>query len=74
MFERQIKIPSAEEILKQIPLPSDLKAIKNERDKLISKVITGESDKLLVIVGPCSAHEAKPVLEYVERHTTGNHP
>ncbi len=67
MFERQIKIPSAEEILKQIPLPSDLKAIKNERDKLISKVITGESDKLLVIVGPCSAHEAKPVLEYVER-------
>ncbi len=67
MFERQIKIPDAEEILKMIPLPADLKKIKLERDKLVSDVITGKSDKLLVIVGPCSAHEAKPVLEYVER-------
>ena len=30
-------------------------------------MIKGESDKLLVIVGPCSAHDQKPVLEYVKR-------
>ena len=67
MFEKQIEIPSAEEIVNKTPLPASLKNIKLERDKLVADVITGKSNKLLVIVGPCSAHEAKPVLDYVER-------
>ena len=67
MFEKQIKIPEPEEILATMPMPENLKKIKAERDKLVSDVISGKSDKLIVIVGPCSAHEAKPVLDYVER-------
>lgn len=67
MFEKQIKIPEPEEILERMPLPENLKAIKAERDRLVSEVITGKSDKLIMIVGPCSAHEAAPVLTYVER-------
>ena len=67
MFEKQIEIPSAEEIVNKTPLPASLKKIKEERDKLVADVISGKSNKLLMIVGPCSAHEAKPVLEYVER-------
>lgn len=67
MFEKQIKIPEPEEILSELPLPENLKKIKAERDKSVSDVICGKSDKLLVIVGPCSAHESRPVLEYVER-------
>ena len=67
MFNREEKIPEAEEILAKMPLPADLKKIKAERDALASAVIRGETDKLLVIIGPCSAHESKPVLDYVER-------
>lgn len=67
MFEKQIKIPEPEEIISTLPLPEELKKLKAERDKLILDVITGKSDKLLIIVGPCSAHEAAPVLDYVER-------
>lgn len=67
MFKKCIKIPDPEEIIAAKPLPESLKKVKAERDKLISKVIAGKSDKLLVIVGPCSAHEAAPVLDYVER-------
>lgn len=67
MFEKQIEIPSAEEIVDKMPLPASLKKIKAERDKLVADVIRGKSEKLMFIVGPCSAHEAKPVLEYVER-------
>ena len=67
MFEKQIEIPSAEEILCERPLPKALAAVKAERDALAKDVIAGKSDKLLVIVGPCSAHEAAPVLEYVRR-------
>lgn len=67
MFEKQIKIPEPEEILERMPLPENLRAVKAERDRLVSEVITGKSDKLIMIVGPCSAHEAAPVLTYVER-------
>ncbi len=67
MFERQILIPSAEEIIKTQPLSPTLQSLKKERDELCKKVIAGEENKLLVIVGPCSAHESKPVLEYVRR-------
>lgn len=67
MFEKQIKIPEPEEILARMPLPASLKKIKAERDKLVSDVISGKSKKLIIIVGPCSAHEASPVLDYVER-------
>ena len=67
MFERQIKIPEPEEIKDMVPMPDSLKKIKAGRDKLITDVITGKSDKFVVIVGPCSAHEPAPVLDYVER-------
>ena len=67
MFEKQIKIPEPEEIKEDVPLPAELKAVKASRDKAVSDVIAGNSDKLIVIVGPCSAHAEKPVLDYVER-------
>ena len=67
MFNKRIKIPEPEEIISATPMTAPLKQIKAERDKLVSEVISGKSDKLLMIVGPCSAHESKPVLEYVER-------
>ena len=67
MFEKQQLIPPAEEILAEQPLSKELAKIKAERDLLAKDVITGKSDKLLVIVGPCSAHEPAPVLEYVQR-------
>ena len=67
MFEKQIEIPSAEEILATQPLPENLKKIKRERDELAKNIIAGKDHRLLVIVGPCSAHESRPVLEYVKR-------
>ena len=67
MFKREELIPAAEEILAEVPLPQELKKIKAERDTLASQVIRGETDKRLDIVGPCSAHESEPVLDYVER-------
>ena len=55
MFKREELIPSAEEILQSLPLPAELKKIKAERAALASSVIRGETDKLLLIIGPCSA-------------------
>lgn len=67
MFEKQIKIPEPEEIKAASPMPAALAKIKEKRDRLVADVITGASDKMLIIVGPCSAHAEDPVLDYVER-------
>ncbi len=67
MFQRQIEIPTFEEIRAEQPVKRELAAIKQERDELAKDVIAGRSDKLLLIIGPCSAHESAPVLEYVKR-------
>lgn len=67
MFQKQIEIPSSEEIVSEQPLPPSLKKIKRERDELCKDVIAGRTNKLLVVIGPCSAHEKAPVLDYVTR-------
>ncbi len=67
MFQRQIKIPTFEEIRAEQPINKELAAIKAERDELAKSVIAGKSNKLLLIIGPCSAHESAPVLEYVRK-------
>lgn len=67
MFRKEELIPEAEEILSALPLPEPLKKIKRERDAAVSAVIRGEDDRMLVIVGPCSAHDPEPVVEYVRR-------
>ena len=44
-----------------------LQELKKNRDNEIKKVFTGESNKFLVIVGPCSADNEDAVCEYVSR-------
>jgi 3-deoxy-7-phosphoheptulonate synthase len=67
MLQKQYYIPEPEEFLAESPLTPELKKIKKQRDEEICGVIAGKSDKMLVIVGPCSAHESAPTLEYIAR-------
>jgi 3-deoxy-7-phosphoheptulonate synthase len=66
-FQYIRKMPSVEEILKTMPMPEKLAEVKAARDLEISNVIKGESDKFLVIIGPCSADNEEAVLEYVSK-------
>ena len=61
------EVMSPEELLAQYPLPEAHKKLKAERDKEIASVFTGESDKFLVIIGPCSADNEDAVCDYVNR-------
>lgn len=66
-FEFIKKLPTPEEIKEEFPLSENLQALKQNRDEEIKKVFTGESNKFLVIVGPCSADNEDAVCEYVSR-------
>ena len=48
-------------------LPAELARIKEERDAEIRDVLTGKSNKFLVIIGPCSADNEDSVCDYVNR-------
>ena len=66
-FEYVQKIPDVVEILAEMPLSEDLKRIKAERDRAIKGIFTGENNKLLLIIGPCSADSEDSVCEYVSK-------
>ncbi len=61
------KLPIPMEVKKQYPVSQKVKEIKAERDAEIRKIFTGESDKFVVIVGPCSADNEDAVCDYVSR-------
>ncbi len=66
-FEFIKKLPNPAEIREQYAVPGHLAALKEQKDEEIRKVITGESEKFLVIIGPCSADNEDAVCDYVTR-------
>lgn len=60
-------LPTPEEIKQQLPLPPELIAKKAARDKEISDIITGKDQRLLLVIGPCSADHEDSVIDYVNR-------
>ena len=67
MIKRIKEMPSADVIRALYPMSEELQKVKAERDSIIKKVFTGESDKFLVIIGPCSADNEDAVLDYMNR-------
>ncbi|MBE5894701.1 MAG: 3-deoxy-7-phosphoheptulonate synthase [Lachnospiraceae bacterium] len=66
-FDYIKKLPTPDEIQAEFPVPEALAKLKSERDKEICDVISGQSDKFLVIIGPCSADNEESVCDYVNR-------
>ncbi|MCR5112938.1 MAG: 3-deoxy-7-phosphoheptulonate synthase [Acholeplasmatales bacterium] len=64
-FKRKVDIPK--DIRERYPLTDDLKAIKQKNDEEIRKIFTGEDDRLLLIIGPCSADREDAVIDYCKR-------
>lgn len=66
-FEFIQKLPTPEEIREQLPVPAALAKLKEERDHEIKEVLKGNSNKFLVIIGPCSADNEDAVCDYISR-------
>lgn len=61
------KLPTPQELKEQFPVSEKVKQIKDARDKEIRAIFEGNSDKLLLIIGPCSADNEDAVLDYISR-------
>ena len=64
-FHRKLPIP--QDVKKEYPLTEKMLRIKSARDEVIRSVFEGNSDKFILVIGPCSAEHSQPVLEYISR-------
>lgn len=61
------KLPIPQEIKAQYPVPPEASAVKARRDAEIKNIFTGRDDRLLLVIGPCSADNEVSVLDYISR-------
>jgi len=58
------KLPSVEELKKEMGLSAKIAKSKSQSDDEIAAILRGEDNRILLIVGPCSADDLLAVLEY----------
>lgn len=58
------KLPTPIEIKERFPVNKKIEQLRAERDKELKNILSGKSDKLLLIIGPCSADNEDAVMEY----------
>ncbi len=67
-FKRKLPVPA--QIKNKYPLPKKFTELKENRDAELKRIFAGKSDKLALIIGPCSADREASVLEYISRLRT----
>lgn len=66
-LSEKINTETVKGITKLDPEPAAQKAA---RDKELAAIMTGEDQRLLLVIGPCSAHDEEAVMAYVQRLAT----
>ncbi|MDD3140272.1 MAG: 3-deoxy-7-phosphoheptulonate synthase [Lachnospiraceae bacterium] len=61
------KLPEPKVLKEEYPISPRMLKVKAQRDKEIRDIFTGQSDKFIVIIGPCSADNEDSVCEYINK-------
>lgn len=64
-FKRKLPVP--QQIKTRYPVTEELAKIKSQRDAEVEAIFRGESDKFILVIGPCSADNKESVLDYIGR-------
>jgi len=65
IFKRELFSP--QEVKEMYPVSAEALKAKKENDREIHDVLRGASDKLILVIGPCSADREDAVLDYIGR-------
>ena len=64
-FERKLTIPM--ETKEMYPVTAEMEQTVAQRAKEIEAIFTGQDDRLVLIIGPCSADNPDSVMDYITR-------
>ncbi|AFR10830.1 3-deoxy-7-phosphoheptulonate synthase [Nocardiopsis alba ATCC BAA-2165] len=56
-----------QDLLAELPLDEESTALVENSRAEIKRVLDGEDDRLLVVVGPCSVHDTESAMDYARR-------
>ena len=66
-MEFKRKLPTPQTIRDMYPVSPELARQKQANDRAVRDVLTGEDNRLMLLIGPCSADREDAVLDYVTR-------
>ena len=64
-FKRKLPVP--QQIKERYPLTAELAARKAVRDRELGAIFRGEDERMVLVIGPCSADREDAVLDYCTR-------
>lgn len=65
IFERKLTIPK--EVKEMYPLTDNMKKTVEQRNSEIRDIFTSKDDRMILVIGPCSADREDSVLDYISR-------
>ena len=65
IFERKLAIPM--EVKEMYPLTGEMSQTVEKRIAELKGIFAGHDDRLILVIGPCSADNEDSVMEYVQR-------
>lgn len=66
-IERLVNVSPPEEYLRGLPISGGTAQQVLDKRRQIRDILTGDDDRMLLVVGPCSIHEEEAGLEYASR-------
>ena len=66
-IERVVPLVAPEPMLAELPLTDELADAVLRGRAEVTRVLDGEDDRLLVVVGPCSVHDPEAAFDYAQR-------
>ncbi len=61
------KLPIPKDVKEQFPLTKELTKLRENQLSELNKIFSGESNKFLLVIGPCSADREDAVIDYISR-------
>ncbi|MBO6159362.1 MAG: 3-deoxy-7-phosphoheptulonate synthase [Firmicutes bacterium] len=64
-FEKRLAVPM--EVKEMYPVSLKLEELVQKRNVEMQQILSGGDDRLMLIIGPCSADSEEPVIDYITR-------
>ena len=61
------KLPVPKEIKEQYPITPEMTAIRDQQLGELKDIFEGKSDRMVLVIGPCSADHEDSVIDYISR-------
>ena len=67
-IENVVPLPPPENLIRFFPIQgTPVEALVSDTRKRVRQIVRGKSDRLLVIIGPCSIHDPAAAVAYAEK-------